>query len=678
MSNPLVGLKGLPPFSRITPDVIEPAIDTLLQQNREQLQQLLSQPGPFTWDNLIQPLEEMDDQLSRAWSPVGHMNAVVNSDALRQAYNACLPRLSEYTTEMGQNKALYEAYRSIADSDGFAQLTPAQQTTIQHALRDFHLGGVDLPEQDKQRFKEISQRLSEISAKFSENVLDATNAWEKHITDESALAGLTASGMAMARQAAGQKGREGWLLTLDFPSYHSVVTYADDRNLREEVYRAYTTRASDQGDKPELDNTALIEEILALRHELAQLLGFENYAQRSLVTKMADTPEEVLQFLDELAQRARPAAEAEMADLKRFAVGVLGMSDVQAWDVPYISEKMKGAYYNLSQEDLKPYFPVDRVVPGLFALVHRLYGVTIREKKGVDTWHPDVRFYEIFDAAGELRAQFYFDLYARAQKRGGAWMDVCITRMRKQEGVQIPVAYMTCNSTPPLGDEPAQFTHQEVITLFHEFGHGLHHMLTQVDVADVSGIAGVEWDAVELPSQFMENFCWEREALDMFAAHYETGEPIPDELHDKLIRSKNFQAAMQLVRQLEFAIFDMRLHREYDPEQGGRVQEILRQVRDEVAVVKPPAYNRFQHGFSHIFSGGYAAGYYSYKWAEVLSADAFAKFEEEGLFNPETGRAFLQNVLEMGGARPARESFVAFRGREPKIDALLRHTGLAA
>ena len=678
MDNPLLNQTGLPAFTHITADVIEPAIDTILAENRDRIEVLLRQPGPYNWDNLIQPLDEMDDRLSRAWSPVSHMNSVVNSDELRAAYNACLPKLSAYHTEVAQNRGLYEAIRSIAESESFDRLEPAQRTAIEHALRDFHLGGVDLPDEQKKRFSEISQRLSELQSKFSENVLDATNSWQKHVTDESLLAGMTESGLAMARQAAERKGLEGWLLTLDFPSWFSVVTYADNRELREELYRAYVTRASDQWDDPKLDNSEIMEEILALRHEQARLLGYANYAERSLAKKMADSPEQVMDFLEELAARAKPAAEAEMAELRRFAAGVLGLTDVQAWDIAYVSEKMRGAFYELSQEDLKPYFPVDRVVPGLFALVERLFGVTIREKEGVDVWHPDVRFYEVFDAGGELRAQFYFDLYARAQKRGGAWMDVCMTRMRRADGVQIPVAYMTCNSTPPIGDEPALFTHNEVITLFHEFGHGLHHMLTRIDVPAVSGIAGVEWDAVELPSQFMENFCWEREALDLFAAHYQSGEKIPDELFERMTRSRHFQAAMQMVRQLEFAMFDMRLHREYDPEQGGRIQQILDEVRAQVAVVNPPEYNRFQHSFSHIFAGGYAAGYYSYKWAEVLSADAFSRFEQEGLFNPEVGRSFRENILEMGGSRPAKASFIAFRGREPSIEPLLKQTGLAA
>ncbi len=676
MDNPLVNLEGLPPFSRISTEAIEPAIETIIEENRARIKALLAQPGPYDWDNLIEPLEEMDDRLSRAWSPVSHMNAVVNTDDLRAAHNACLPKLSAYNTEVGQNRALYEAIRSIAERDDFDTLDPARRAAIQHALRDFRLSGVDLPEEEKRRFKEISQRLSELQARFSENVLDATNRWEKLVTDAARLAGMTDSGLAMARQAAARKGLDGWLLTLDFPSWHSVVTYADDRALREELYRAYVTRASDQWPDPALDNSEVMEEILALRHEQARLLGFANHAERSLAKKMADTPDEVMRFLDELAVRAKPAAEAEMAELRRFAAGVLGITDLQAWDIPYVSEKMRGALFDLSQEDLKPYFPVDRVVSGLFELVRRLFGVEIREREGVDVWHPDVRFYEIFDADGQLRAQFYLDLYARAQKRGGAWMDVCASRRRRGDGLQRPVAYMTCNSTPPIGDAPALFTHDEVITLFHEFGHGLHHMLTRIDCAAVSGIAGVEWDAVELPSQFMENFCWEREALDLFAAHYQTGERMPDELYQRLIASRNFQAAMQLVRQLEFAIFDMRLHRDYDPALGGRVQQTLDAARAAVAVVKPPPYNRFQHSFSHIFAGGYAAGYYSYKWAEVLSADAFARFEEEGLFNPEVGRSFRENILEMGGARPARVSFVAFRGREPRIDALLRHVGL--
>ena len=671
-------MTALPPFSTIKPAHVEHAIDQILAANRAGLESLLNEIKRPDWENLIQPLEEMEDYLSRIWSPVRHMNSVVNSDELREAYNRCLPKLSDYSTELGHNKRLYGAYKAIAEGEQYALLDTAQRKTIDNALRDFHLSGVDLAEEKKQRFKEIAQRLAELSAKFEENVLDATEAWDKHCLDKSGLQGLPESALEMAAQTAQQRKKEGWILTLEFPSYYAVITYADDRSLREEVYRAFTTRASDQGVNPDWDNSSIMEEMLALRHEMALLLGFNNYAERSLVTKMAETPDQVMAFLMDLANKSRQRAQEEMRELSRFARDELAIENVQAWDIAYISEKMKGARYDLSQEDLKPYFPVDKVVAGLFGLVHRLYGITIKEKKGVDTWHPDVQFYEIFDAEGELRAQFYFDLYARPKKRGGAWMDECISRMRTAGGIQTPVAYMTCNSSPPVGDKPALFTHIEVITLFHEFGHGLHHMLTRIDRPGVSGISGVEWDAVELPSQFMENWCWERQALDMFAAHYETGEPLPEALYRKLIDSKNFQAAMQMVRQLEFSLFDLRVYREYKPEQGARVQEILNEVRAEVAVVIPPDFNRFQHGFSHIFGGGYAAGYYSYKWAEVLSADAYSRFEEEGLFDKRVGEDFLHNILEVGGSRDAMDSFKAFRGRKPEIDALLRHCGMAA
>jgi oligopeptidase A len=679
MNNPLLSMSGLPPFSKIKPENVEPAIDKVLAENRAKLESLLNKTADQPcWDNLIQPLEEMEDYLSRVWSPVRHMNSVVNSEVLREAYNKCLPKLSAYGTEVGQNKGLYKAYKFITKSDEFSLLTSAKKKTINNALRDFHLSGVDLSDEKKLRFKQIAQRLSELSAKFEENVLDATQAWEKQCLDPIELAGLPESALEMSSQTARQREKKGWLLTLEFPSYHAVITYADDRSLREEIYRAYTTRASNKGNNSEWDNSSIMEEILALRHEVARLLGFSNYAERSLATKMAETPDQVMDFLTNLADKSRPQAQEEMQELYRFAKGVLGIMDVQAWDIAYISEKMKGAYYDLSQEDLKPYFPVDKVIAGMFDLVQQLYGIGIKEKKGVDTWHPDVRFYEIFSIDGELKAQFFFDLYARPKKRGGAWMDECISRMQTARGIQNPVAYMTCNSTPPVGDKPALFTHNEVITLFHEFGHGLHHMLTNIGQPSVSGISGVEWDAVELPSQFMENWCWEREALDLFAAHFEKGEKIPEALYEKLIDSKNFQSAMQMVRQLEFSIFDLRIHQEFNPEEGTRIQEILDEVRSNVAVLIPPEFNRFQHGFSHIFGGGYAAGYYSYKWAEVLSADAYARFEEEGLFDKRVGEAFLTNILEVGGSRDAMDSFKAFRGREPKIDALLRHCGIAA
>lgn len=680
MSNPLLEMTGLPPFAHIRPEHVEPAIDALLAENRATVQRLLAENATYTWDNLVWPLEAMEDRLSRVWAPVSHMNSVVNSAPLRKAYNACLPRLSEYSTELGQNAELYAAYKSLHDTGEYARLDAARRKVIDDALRDFHLSGVDLPAEKKDRFREIRQRLSQLTTRFEENVLDATQAFSRHVTDEARLSGLPESARAMARQAAEQKGLEGWLFTLDFPSYYAVVSYADDRELRREMHEAYVTRASDQGPHAgKWDNSAVMEEILALRHELANLLGYRSYAERSLATKMADSPERVLGFLHDLAARSRPQAQKELAELTAFARERFGIEHLEPWDIAYYSEKLREHTYAISQEELKPYFPETKVIPGMFRVVERLYGVRIEEVEGVEVWHPDVRFYAIHDERGELRGHFYLDLYTRENKRGGAWMDDCRGRFRHPDGtLQTPVAFLTCNLTPPVGDQPALFTHDEVITLFHEFGHGLHHMLTRVDWIDVSGINGVPWDAVELPSQFMENWCWEREALDLIAGHYQTGEPLPEDLFRRMRAARNFQAGMMMVRQLEFSLFDFRLHHEYDPARGARIQEILDEVRAEVAVVKPAPFNRFQHSFSHIFAGGYAAGYYSYKWAEVLSADAFSLFEEKGIFDPETGRRFLHHILEQGGSRDPMELFVAFRGREPRIDALLRHSGIAA
>ncbi|HEB95045.1 MAG TPA: oligopeptidase A [Sedimenticola thiotaurini] len=678
MNNPLLDLERLPPFSRIRPEHVEPAIDALLAEGRETTERLLAAGGPYTWDNLVAPLERLDDRLGRAWSPVSHMNSVVNSEELRQAYNACLPKLSEYATEMGQNERLFRAYREVAENG--AGLDQAQRKLLENALRDFHLSGVDLPAGKKQRFKEISQELSQLTSRYEENLLDATHAWSKLVTDPERLAGLPPSAMDLARQTARQRGEEeGWLLTLEFPSYLPVMTYADDRDLRQEMYRAYATRASDQGPHAgKWDNSELMERILALRHEQARLLGFDNYAERSLARKMARSCDQVLGFLQELAQKALPQARRELAELEQFAREHHGVEQLQAWDIGYYSEKLRQHRYDITQEELKPYFPEDRVLGGLFGVVERLYGIRISEVEGIDSWHPDVRFFEIRDRDGHLRGEFYLDLYARPHKRGGAWMDGCIDRMFNDQCDQLPVAFLTCNFSPPVGDKPALFTHDEVETLFHEFGHGLHHLLTLVDYPEVAGINGVAWDAVELPSQFMENWCWEREALDLVSGHWETGAPIPDDLYRKMRAAKNFQSAMQMVRQLEFSLFDFRIHREYDPQQGGRIYRILEQVREQVAVVRPPEWNRFAHGFSHIFAGGYAAGYYSYKWAEVLSADAFSLFEERGVFDRATGEAFLHNILEQGGSRDAMELFVAFRGREPSIEPLLRHSGIAA
>lgn len=687
--NPLLSMTGLPPFQHIKPEHVEPALKALIKSNREHVEKLLKENETYTWDNFIQPLEDMDDRLGRMWSPVSHMNSVVNSDALRDAYNDCLPLLSEYSTEMGQNVELYQAYQSVKDSEEFSRLDGTQQKIINNALRDFHLSGIDLADDKKKRFREIRQKLSKLTSKYEENILDATQAWTKQITDEKDLTGLPESALAMAKQAAVAKELDGWLFTLNFPSYYAVVSYADDRALREEMYQAYATRASDQGPNAgEYDNSEIMDEILALRHEIAQLLGFNNYAERSLATKMAETPEQVLSFLQDLAKRSKPMAKQELAELTAFAKQEDGINDISAWDVPYYGEKLRKHTFDFSQEEIKPYFPETKVVPGMFAVVKRLYGISITEvggsddtKRGVtkiETWHDDVRFYEIRDEKGELRGQFYLDLYARDKKRGGAWMDDCMGRKRNADGsIQIPVAYLTCNLTQPLGDDPALFTHDEVTTLFHEFGHGLHHMLTQVEHIGVSGINGVAWDAVELPSQFMENWCWEREALDLIAAHYQTGESIPDELFNKMYSAKNFQAGMQMLRQIEFSLFDFRMYYEYNPEIKTRIQDTLDTVRKEVSVLMPPAYNRFQHGFSHIFAGGYAAGYYSYKWAEVLSADAFSLFEEKGIFDTETGHAFMACVLEQGGTKEPMELFKQFRGREPKIDALLRHSGIA-
>ncbi len=677
MSNPLLDYADLPPFSAITPEHVEPAIDTLIEANRARLAELLEATEHYDWDNLVGPIEAMDDRLYRAWSPVSHLNAVMNSEPLRKAYNACLPKLSAYATEIGHNERLHDAYCAIADGEVYAGLEPAQRKIIDNALRDFRLSGVDLPAEKKARFKAIMQSLSQLQSKFSENVLDATQAWKKHIEDESRLAGLPASALDLARQNARREGLEGWLLNLEFPSYQPVMSYADDRELRREMYEAYATRASEQGPNAgQWDNSENLERILALRYELAQLLGFADYAEYSLATKMAESADQVLGFLEDLARRSRPQALSEFRELETYAREHHGVERLEAWDVGYYSEKLRQERYQVSQEELRPYFPADRVIPGLFAVIKRLYGLEIRRREDVEVWHPDVSFYEILEPDGSVRGRFYLDLYARPNKRGGAWMDGCITRRRRDRGLQLPVAHLVCNFTPPVGDAPALFTHDEVQTLFHEFGHGLHHLLTRVDYAAVAGIHGVEWDAVELPSQFMENWCWEREALDLLAAHHETGEPLPEDLYRRMLAARNFQSAMMMVRQLEFALFDFRLHRGYDPAAGGRVLEVLDAVRRQVAVLIPPAFNRFPHAFTHIFAGGYAAGYYSYKWAEVLSADAFSLFEERGVFDRDTGQRFLRSVLEVGGSRDAMASFVEFRGREPAIDALLRHSGI--
>ncbi|HEI9812431.1 oligopeptidase A [Serratia sp. PGPR-27] len=678
MTNPLLTPFSLPPFSAIRPEDIVPAVQSALADCRAAVERVVAQPGPFTWDNLCQPLAESDDRLSRIWSPIGHLNSVKNSPELRTAYEQALPLLSEYGTWVGQHEGLYQAYRSLKEGAAFEALSVPQRKAVDNALRDFELSGIGLSADKQQRYGEIVARLSELGSTYSNNVLDATMGWSKLITDEAELSGLPESALAQAQAMAQAKEQDGWLLTLDMPSYLPVLTYADNRALREEMYRAFATRASDQGPNAgKWDNSEVMAETLALRHELAQLLGFDTYADKSLATKMAESPEQVIGFLSDLAKRARPQAEQELAQLRAFAKQHYGVDELEAWDITYYGEKQKQHLFSISDEQLRPYFPEQRVVEGLFEVVKRIYGITAKERKDVETWHPDVRFFDLFAADGELRGSFYLDLYARENKRGGAWMDDCVGSLRKADGtLQKPVAYLTCNFNRPLGDQPALFTHNEVTTLFHEFGHGLHHMLTQIDTAGVSGINGVPWDAVELPSQFMENWCWEPEALAFISGHYQSGEPLPKEMLDKLLAAKNYQAALFILRQLEFGLFDFRMHFEYSPEKGAQILPTLAEVKKMVAVVPSPSWGRFPHAFSHIFAGGYAAGYYSYLWAEVLSADAYSRFEEEGIFNAETGKSFLDNILSRGGSEEPMALFKRFRGREPQLDAMLRHYGI--
>ena len=677
MSNPLLSMDGLPPFSQIKPEHVRPAIEQAIADCKARIAEVLKQSEPQTWDSLVAPLEEVDDRLGRIWSPVSHLNSVVNSAELREAHDGCLPLLSEYQTFVGQHEGLYQAYQQLATSDEFPRLSEPQRQQIENTLRDFRLSGIGLPKAQQQRYGEIVARLSELASNFSNQVMDATLGWQRQVTDEAELAGLPESAKAAAQQLAASRELEGWLFTLDIPSYLPVIMYSDNRALREEIYTAFVTRASDQGPNAgQWDNSPLMDEIVALRHELAQLLGFATYADYSLATKMADKPAQVLGFLNDLATRSRPQAQQDLAELRQFALEQFGVSELAAWDLSYYAEKLKQHRYAISDEVLRPYFPAPRVIAGLFETVRRLFGLRIQQRLAVETWHPDVNFYDIFDSEGELRGSFYLDLYARPHKRGGAWMDDCIGRRFRQDGtLQRPVAYLTCNFNGPVGDQPALFTHDEVVTLFHEFGHGIHHMLTRIEVAGVAGIHGVPWDAVELPSQFMENWCWEPEALAFLSGHHVTGEPLPQAELDRLLAAKNFQSAMQMLRQLEFSLFDFRLHNEFDPAQGARVQAVLDDVR-QLSVFPAPAFNRFQHSFSHIFAGGYAAGYYSYKWAEVLSAVAFSRFEEEGVFNAKTGAEILHQILEMGGSRSPMDLFRAFRGREPTIDALLRHSGI--
>ncbi|MEZ8930047.1 MULTISPECIES: oligopeptidase A [unclassified Vibrio] len=680
MSNPLLTFTDLPPFSQIKPEHVKPAVEQVIEECRNKIEQVLEGNTSPSWDNLVAPIDEVDDRLGRIWSPVSHMNSVMNSDELRDAYESCLPVLSEYGTWVGQHKGLFEAYKAIKASEAFSALNQAQQKTITDALRDFELSGIGLPADEQHRYGEISKRQSELGSQFSNNVLDATMGWSKQITDVAELAGMPESALAAAQAAAEAKEQEGYLLTLDIPSYLPVMTYCDNQELRKELYEAYVTRASDRGPNAgKWDNTEIITEQLKLRHEIARMLGFSTYSEKSLSTKMAETPDQVLGFLNDLAVKAKPQGEREVEELRQFAEKEFGVSELNLWDIAYYSEKQKQNLFEISDEELRPYFPESNAVSGLFEVLNRVFGMSVTEREGVDTWHDSVRFFDIFDATGTLRGSFYLDLYAREHKRGGAWMDDCRGRRITQSGeLQTPVAYLTCNFNKPVGDKPALFTHDEVVTLFHEFGHGIHHMLTQVEAGAVAGINGVPWDAVELPSQFLENWCWEEEALSFISGHFETGEALPKEMLEKMLAAKNFQSAMFILRQLELGLFDFTLHTEYDPEVGARVLETLADVKSKVSVLPSLDWNRFSHSFGHIFAGGYSAGYYSYLWAEVLSADAFSAFEEEGIFNTETGNRFLNNILEMGGSEEPMELFKRFRGREPQIDAMLRHAGISA
>ena len=678
--NPLLDLSGLPRFEAFKPGYVTPAIDELLQANRAILETLASAETAPDWDNFVAPLEDASERLNRAWGQVNHLNAVMNSPELREVYNANLPKVTQYYTELGQNQRLFEKFKQLKASTQFARLSREQRAIVEHELRDFRLGGAELAADKKQRFTEIREKLSALASRFSDNVLDATNAFAQYVEAPQDVSGIPADVLETARTAAKEDGKPGWKFTLHAPSLMPVLQYADNRALRETMYTANATRASELGN-PEWDNTRLIDEIVALRREMAQLLGFSSFAEYSLAPKMADSPQQVLEFLKELAAKAKPYAERDLTELKEFARTELGLSELAAWDIAYASEKLRIARYAFSDQEVKQYLPETTVLPGMFRLIEALYGLTI-EPSVVSTWHPDVRFYSIRDRAGNLVGQFYLDMYARPSKRGGAWMDDAITRRRVATGIQTPVAYLNCNFAAPVGESngkkrPALFTHDEVITLFHEFGHGLHHLLTRVEHLGVSGINGVEWDAVELPSQFMENFCWEWNVLEPMTAHIETGAHLPKSLFDKMLAAKNFQSGLFAVRQIEFALFDLHLHYDFKSGAGKSVKDLLDDVRRQVAVIIPPAFNRFPQSFSHIFAGGYAAGYYSYKWAEVLSADAYSLFEEHGVLDAATGQRFRDEILAVGGSRPALESFVAFRGRAPNIDALLRHSGMS-
>ncbi|MBX9917400.1 MAG: M3 family metallopeptidase [Nitrosomonas sp.] len=696
MSNPLLDFSGLPCFAEIKNEDITPAIEALLQENRAVIDKVRVDDKASTWQTFVQPMTDANERLSRAWGQVSHLNAVMNTPELRETYNANLPLITQFYAELSQDVRLFEKFKQLRASAEFDQLTPARKRIIDNELRDFRLGGAELPAEKKQRFLQIQEELSKLTSTFSDNLLDATNAYSLLIDDAEKVAGIPDDVLQSAQQSAAADGKTGWKFTLHMPSYLPVLQYADNRDLREQMYRAYATRASEfdsQGDSSK-DNMPLINKILELRREAAHMLGYDNYAEVSLATKMATSPQQVLDFLTKLAAKAKPYAVADLQALQQFAAEKLNLKKLEAWDLAYVSEKLQQERYAFSDQEVKQYFPEDKVLTGMFKVVEKLYGIRITlaaESRNIQRWHPDVKFFDIHDANGELIGQFYLDLYARPTKRGGAWMDDAVTRRRiddqhtAKHAIQLPVAYLTCNFSAPVTMDhqprPALFTHNEVIVLFHEFGHGLHHLMTKVEDLGVSGINGVEWDAVELPSQFMENFCWEWDVLTGMTQHIETGESLPKALFDKMIKAKNFQSGLQMLRQIEFALFDMHVHFDFKPDGDRTVLQLLDDIRNQVAVIIPPDFNRFPNSFAHIFAGGYAAGYYSYKWAEVLSADAYSMFEEtasDGVVNAATGSHFLEEILAVGGSRSALESFIAFRGREPELDALLRHSGMEA
>jgi oligopeptidase A len=679
IDNPLLNnANTLPRWSDIDATHVAAAIEFLLEKSRYEIKQRLNKGAPFTWKNFAQPLEELADELNSAWAPISHLHGVKNSPELRAEYEKAQQQLTAYSTEMGQNNELYQAWQSLADSPEFNELTTAQRKMVNNELRDFTLAGVTLADDKKVIYGELKQQLSELTTNFSNNVLDATQAWFKHLPDATRLAGIPATVLPTLAQAAKARDLEGYALTLDFPCYLPVIQYCDDRELREEVYVVFSTRASKEGPgQSEWDNDDNMVAILSAREQLAQLLGFDSYAHRSLATKMADTPAEVMAFLQQLASSSLPVAQKDLAQLTAFAKANYGVSELQAWDVPYYSEKLREQEFSISPQELRPWFPADKVIAGMFEITARLYDVTISADTSIELYHDDVTFYRISRDEKEL-ASFYLDAYAREHKRGGAWMADCRNRIKRADGsMQLPTAFLTCNFTPPTEGMPALLTHDEVTTLFHEFGHGLHHMLTQVETMSVAGISGVAWDAVELPSQFMENWCWQPEGLALISGHYETGEALPELKLQRLLAAKNFQSGLQMARQLEFSWFDMQIHLRKDLDSAAKIQQVLAEVRDAIAVIVPPEFNRFQNSFGHIFAGGYAAGYYSYKWAEVLSSDAFARFEEEGIFEGGAAKDFLEQILEQGGSREALDCFIAFRGRPPTVDALLRHSGIA-